>query len=68
MGSGTRFKDFFGGGPILIVDYIPIQFVLELQEPQGFFIEIQYMPIHFVLELQEPHPFLILAGGVGGPN
>ena len=39
------------------IQYVPTQFVLELQELQGFLIEIQYIPTQFVLELQEPQSF-----------
>ena len=39
---------------LIEIQYMPIQFVLELQGPEGFFIEIQFIPTQFVLELQEP--------------
>ena len=52
-------EECFSSGFSIEIQYIPIQFVLELREPQGFSIEIQYIPIQFVLELQEPQGFLI---------
>ena len=42
-------EECFYSGLLIEIQFIPIQFLLELQEPQGFFIEIQYIPIHFVL-------------------